>query len=679
MEQSINWIDPDIEIYCRFFVRTSEIYHHSVKEPLSVEEILNCLRQYVQWANPSSKIAPSEITVPNVPAELLEETHCYIMLWTYRFCCRLNYHIGTGVRLPLTENIDPPTDSELARISRAYYQLWICLTFHEINVKDLPAGSEYPGGFENLSQLKNSMFFALVDSISYVDFTVMYRSIANMFQGDPKYDYIWHIIDHNRVYAEFCYRQPNFEEIRTYNLSPRPTANLVSYRALEWLLFTRLGPKGFWEFLFKSTCAEQLDIALREYPPLFFDQIDSFWSQYTHQFRDKQTFPPLRSILKEELVIGSPELDWWNCWPTQIGSSMLVRGINHPCTFPNPNVIVWDDWRLEKAGFYRPMIPRGVIIPDEFVSHGQECSDVEPYIIYKEHGKQTARRDFLFLGMKEDKPTLKQDVRNVQSRKQKSISEHTPKPSIYLPPEILYNVLRLSHISQYRTLSQVCQAWRRELHHTLRKRYIEPYRPSPDEIMSQYPGRRYFPFNYRQATQSQTPFLIHSALCEFTGYIRGRIDWPHRPRRRMGFEFGKIYSKPDPDDPGILADTEMFKRYADDPILIPNTDAFQISPHAIYLCLDFDRRDPVYTRPSDLIAVRGKPLSVHGMMTVQEFFAWYFDTQHQETPKLRGVPKAGEKTGKFTQYVLMSDEWSGAPDSAPATWDVYLTLVCPWI
>lgn len=149
---------------------------------------------------------------------------------------------------------------------------------------------------------------------------------------------------------------------------------------------------------------------------------------------------------------------------------------------------------------------------------------------------------------------------------------------------------------------------------------------------------------------SECPFLIHSALLDFTGYVRGRLDHSRYP---PALDSGRIYSKPDPDDPLVLSNTEHLRIAAHYPIFVPNTENPQ--PLVYSVCAVFSirghsleaRRSHIYnSRYSSRLASDGRTLKLSKIKTVGVFLEAYFE-KFQNLPKLRSLPDDDKPLKRF--------------------------------
>ncbi|KAK6540237.1 hypothetical protein TWF694_009052 [Orbilia ellipsospora] len=206
--------------------------------------------------------------------------------------------------------------------------------------------------------------------------------------------------------------------------------------------------------------------------------------------------------------------------------------------------------------------------------------------------------------------------------------------SVSLPVEILLEIVRCADTSQYGTLRMVCKTWKSELYKSLRKRYCEPRRPDKGWILQNFHDSWYSP-----VSPENSPVLIHSALWHIIPYLQGWVN-----RATEEFIFGKVYSKPTFDDDMILANTKEFKRYANDPILISNTEDPGPLPLDIYMSYTKWRFD------IKKIASMGQRLQVHQTMSIKQLLYLMFSGVNEW--RLRGEAEANEANERLSYFFI---------------------------
>ncbi|KAK6525976.1 hypothetical protein TWF281_011019 [Arthrobotrys megalospora] len=527
--------------------------------------------------------------------------------------------------------------------------------FHNLNSVDTPTSREIYG-------LTSAAFIlprAIVQTLSYLDFTIIYKTILPFFEEIGKNPF-YQILGEKEYWDLSSKQKPVilgsvpgtggcFTPAKLIYGSPR-----VDKASLALFLFSRLGPKGFWDFVFETPYEKQLEISLREHPGDEFGG-KGFWRD-RNEDRDKKAYPPILRILRDELIVGPGDYKWWDCW-------------DYDSAIVDPSVAFWDDWRLKQWGFYLPTIKPNLLLPGLTAAGSTTIGSSEGTFWYKEHAKPPRIRNTMFPEMEEEKvdsneacsPVL---VDSDEFRNVKEVEEQLS-VSLNLPLELQLHMLGFTSSDQYQTLKLVCKSWKHELYRILKKRYREPFYPDQEWIESRglhkLRSRDREHYSLVPCVEVKAPdeptFLVHSALYEFTGYLRGRMDYSsEKLNRRMWeddtgnypLEIGRLYSTPNPDDATVLANTERFKQYADDPIVIPSTDNPEWIPHRVYLTLLIDssgdnRWGPKINRgPSMYVGGGDKSRTRLDLpsLKLKDFFGWYFG--HRGIHKLRSLPKDKE-------------------------------------
>ncbi|KAK6540870.1 hypothetical protein TWF694_008253 [Orbilia ellipsospora] len=630
------------DIYCRFLVYIHKRLHSSIPQtPISLDNILGIVKQYVQWANPSSRTSENSVSIPEVPPDELEDTHRYILAWSQKFC---KDQVGGHVLEP-TQDIEPPTETEIARVSGAFLQLWIVMNFHDLRITDVNL-DEFPK-VGSLRTLNTQISNVLIETLSYRDLIICRKSIITYMSqvGRPIFQ---------RIVVDPAYLELRNIERRSPSdpCSCEVTHQIITDYTVRWFLFSRLGPTQLWKFMYENSYEEQLKISMRQYACPESDFWPALWSRHTTRHRARgETYPPFLPILRDELVVGPGDFTWWN------------RDSYGPSNLAVHKAAVWDSWRLDKAGYHYPWIKPPLFLPGTAPSFtsGLSSKDV---IVYKEHGKLSVARDRIFPDMKEPLINLNKTTENSDEHSETDgnlrihtqTSPLTIKTSapIFLPVEIQYLILKFADIVQYPTLIRVCPAWKRELYKYLKQRYVKPYLADEDYLERLAPKE--FPLLISPALPQQVPFLIHSVLLKFTGYLRGRLD---RARLPVAFEFGKIYSTPDPDDPAILADTQMFESYANDPIILSDSEDPKPTPYAIRAVFRFP--DRVLRLPSGILHTHENGIRVDNTMTIKELLAVFYGPRGLLW-KSRRLPPDGILPGAFDHFVARGQNMKSDPE-----------------
>ncbi|KAK6517508.1 hypothetical protein TWF281_004160 [Arthrobotrys megalospora] len=229
------------------------------------------------------------------------------------------------------------------------------------------------------------------------------------------------------------------------------------------------------------------------------------------------------------------------------------------------------------------------------------------------------------------------------------------------PPEVQDLILEAADNSQYPTLRLVCKSWDTTILRIFKKQYREL--PNTDESDI----KKYFGRAYAAPGESLTPFLVHKAVCEFTGYARIKEDWSQTENIYQidtDFESGE--------DPAVIAETLRLKACADDPVFIRDTSKPHDIRYPIYL--GWVAGDPASVALAgqggssghSFIATKNNiqdyrdrvSLKGHNTMKIAEFVSLYF----QYTKRDERYPPQRGKGGKFVVHTGM---W--APFYADAT------------
>ncbi|KAF3316446.1 hypothetical protein TWF173_002288 [Orbilia oligospora] len=541
----------ECEIFCRFYIHIFKAFGLTLTHSnVPIDLVAKLSEQYIRWANPPTPLHKESVQIPRVPASELRDTHEHILKWSQMVL-----------------------DSQLQyRLARCLYQLFLYLLYCECNIIYPKQGDQFNGS-EILDDELEDMFACdqddfngmVVEAINYLDLNIIHR---------PLLDFISQIT------------KPALPKIGTPILPDAPRYYWKSHvQNAEWFVAAALGPQGLWKFLFESSFEEQEDVCAIYVEggfgdPHFFIQDP----QSNLRLNNTGTYPPYLRICRDELVIGECDVNWW-CeadWSTRISTTDLTA-------------VVWDDWRLKEWGYLLPMIKLPLYLPGQTPFHRIDCELSTPLVPYRVRSKNRIYTAKLFPEIIPPECVTSPSnndfisctplqVRDALGDKAPALPEFTQPIKNPLPLEFQFLILELADYSQYPTLRAVCKTWKAEAWRILKSRYTVPYILDSktfheDETDIQFLG------SFVSASPSDCPFLIHSALLDFTGYARGRLDYSIDDQ---GFplsvvEFGKIYSKPDPDHPLVLSNTEHLRAAADYPVIIPNTENPQPLPHPVYM------------------------------------------------------------------------------------------------
>ncbi|KAK6351943.1 hypothetical protein TWF718_005091 [Orbilia javanica] len=237
----------------------------------------------------------------------------------------------------------------------------------------------------------------------------------------------------------------------------------------------------------------------------------------------------------------------------------------------------------------------------------------------------------------------------------------------FIPLEVQDLILEAAETPQYPTLRLVCKRWDISITNIFRQRYRELPNTDDSEV------KKYFGKAHKAPGLALTPFLIHKAVCEFTGRFKIKEDWSGTENiYQVDTGFGPE------EDPETIAETFKLQEYANDPVFIWDTNKPQTLRYPIYL--GWALSDPESIALAALGGSSGHSflatknasrntsspresqskdlLNPRKTMKVAEFVSLYI----QYTRHNRGYPPKMAKDGKFVVHTGM---W--APFYADAT------------
>ncbi|KAK6338467.1 hypothetical protein TWF730_002530 [Orbilia blumenaviensis] len=142
-----------------------------------------------------------------------------------------------------------------------------------------------------------------------------------------------------------------------------------------------------------------------------------------------------------------------------------------------------------------------------------------------------------------------------------------------IPPEVQDLILEAASHSQHPTLQLVCKRWNSSLSRIIKKQYRKLPNTDDAEI------KTYFGKAHRAPGPELTPFLIHSAIWNFTGRVRIKEDWSGVTENIYQLDTN---FEPD-DDPETIAETLWLKECADDRVFILDTSSPYNLRYPVYL------------------------------------------------------------------------------------------------
>ncbi|EPS39946.1 hypothetical protein H072_6389 [Dactylellina haptotyla CBS 200.50] len=223
-------------------------------------------------------------------------------------------------------------------------------------------------------------------------------------------------------------------------------------------------------------------------------------------------------------------------------------------------------------------------------------------------------------------------------------------PFTALPIELQTQILAVTCPPWYRpTIRLVCKSWNLLLHNHIKARYRPPFIPPASTI------KKIFGPAYNPPVPDTTDFLIHRAVCEFTGILRG-----HSPDGFNEWTTDATYLQPD-DDPLIVADVHRLVKYANDPVFISSREFAQPLRYEVYL--GWGNSDAKSLEEARSISANGRQfkmtykksaLTWRNVMKVKDFVKIWFHWKVRQTRELNVCPVPG---GRWVQMVGFWSPW----------------------
>ncbi|EPS40381.1 hypothetical protein H072_5788 [Dactylellina haptotyla CBS 200.50] len=197
----------------------------------------------------------------------------------------------------------------------------------------------------------------------------------------------------------------------------------------------------------------------------------------------------------------------------------------------------------------------------------------------------------------------------------------------HLPLEIQILIVESAdEVSDYATLSLVCKAWRNAAEKVVRKLYCEPFVPDKAWLEK---STRAEPWPYIVLDTAAPEFLIHFAIHEFPGYLRGNIfptGWPF-----CFYAAQKKYMDPK-DDPRVLAYMSKIRNCLNDPVIVSKKHfqgGWQLNYNVKFQIMRYvpHAGGNVSTKPSMLCMKRGT-VELGETPKVKEVLGWLFALQY---------------------------------------------------
>ncbi|EGX44577.1 hypothetical protein AOL_s00188g245 [Orbilia oligospora ATCC 24927] len=235
-----------------------------------------------------------------------------------------------------------------------------------------------------------------------------------------------------------------------------------------------------------------------------------------------------------------------------------------------------------------------------------------------------------------------------------------------IPPEIQDLILEAAGGSQYPVLRLVCKRWNISITRIFQKKYRALPNTDDAEI------KKYFGKSHKAPGPELTPFLLHEAICDFTGYVRTSQDWSGITENiyPIDINFGPE------DDPDVVAETLRLYECGNDPVIIADANRTDALRYPVYI--GWALSDPESVALAALGGGSGHSflatknatrtpgpdydttnlLNPRKIMKIRDFVSLYV----QYTRHSRGYPPLAAKGGKFVVHTGM---W--APFYADAT------------
>ncbi|EPS38848.1 hypothetical protein H072_7361 [Dactylellina haptotyla CBS 200.50] len=231
----------------------------------------------------------------------------------------------------------------------------------------------------------------------------------------------------------------------------------------------------------------------------------------------------------------------------------------------------------------------------------------------------------------------------------------------YLPLELQDMILEAADWSQHPTLKRVCRYWRTRVMTRMIKRY-QPLGLSDQETIT-----RCFGTDYTTVTKDAAPFLVHKAICEFTGDLGERVQdfgsWQRFERnisyRKSLRASGYGWTEFRDDFPLVAPEAKSLMEYQDDPVFLSD-DTYELPdplPYPIRLGWGFPKPEVMNqgrTRACSFAASCGRqPLGTHNTMKVKEFIGLFFEHYGfpMRTLRMAAGPQSRVQLRSFIQHV----------------------------
>ncbi|KAF3931334.1 hypothetical protein ABW19_dt0207493 [Dactylella cylindrospora] len=300
--------------YCKYLTTALRLFHD--ERSISIEYLNRFVVSYLGFEELGRAVG--EILLSPEPFPELFTVHRYIGLWSIKFCDELlKIHPITGH--PTTE-APPPTPLELARVSRAFYQLFLYFSLFKHRRYSYEVVDEVGVSTTRDGKYPKSTAQAYLESIPYLEFYMIHNHILPWLRTE---------MEPNIVFPEHS------------NLNTDGIQN-------GWII--RLGPIKLYDLLYQSTNVERVTVFSGSAKVENEGLMDA-WNHFEQKQRQLPLFDPLlRIVHRREWKIQQGDYNWWQRADAVAGSA-----------------VIWEEWRLRRWGLMFPEV--------EEVNNPKPCSE----------------------------------------------------------------------------------------------------------------------------------------------------------------------------------------------------------------------------------------------------------------------------------------------------------------
>ncbi|KAK6496752.1 hypothetical protein TWF481_001740 [Arthrobotrys musiformis] len=353
------WINSysECEVYCKFLTHAilnflpSSASSGGFQDTVYSKDIIAFFAAYMRWSarsevpQDSVRDLPPALpewgrmtAIPNPRRKELTDTHKYILLWTKKFFDdKLIFHPFTLERVT---NPTPPSWTERTRVCTAFYQFWIYSVFYHALVvgerSDNTYGFEDGYGEQYMAQLRERLTKYLLGCMEFKEVSIIRFSLVSWMHECVSTDFA-ESIRRDSTYLDVCTGR-GYLGVWDSSFQSRHRD-----RVGRWSLACNLGPKHYWNFLFKDTHEEQVSISLAVTPREEYEDLCYNFTLDAGE-RAREGYCPILRICRYRFYLQGGYFSWWI--PSQGREDVSVDN-----TF-----VIWDDWRLKEWGFKFPIL-----------------------------------------------------------------------------------------------------------------------------------------------------------------------------------------------------------------------------------------------------------------------------------------------------------------------------------